>query len=327
MRCNPRSLPALGAALVTLTLISACGGTDSSSSGTPESSGLRELRVGVSATANSLSVYTAEEEGIFAEHNIKVDYVTVTNGAEAIPMLVNDQLDVTIGDGFGTISAATNGLPLSVFGISTIQPSDVTLDPAIIFTKDKSVTVDDLSGKKFAVSALDGYHELSAKSTIDTLGGDSSKVEYVELAPASMADAVESGDVAGALITEPYSTAAEQRGLYPLAPQAVGTQGVSGTLWVATKDSTTNNADVLADFAASVEEAGHLVNKDRDLARTVAATYMTVEPEVINVMRFPTFTDSLTDFSSLNVLVDLALKYKMLDKEPDIDSLTVDLTG
>jgi NitT/TauT family transport system substrate-binding protein len=311
---------------LSLTLLSACGGQDGST-GTSDAGGTRELRVGVPTTANALSAYTAESEGIFAKHNIKVDFVPVVNGAEAIPMLVNDQIDVTLGDGFGTITAAANGLPLSVFGIATIQPSDVSLDPAIIFTRDASVTAKDLSGQKFAVSALDGYHELSSKSTIDTLGGDSGTVEYVELAPASMADAVESGDVAAALLTEPYSTQAEQRGLHPLAPQAVGAQGVSGTLWVATKDFTAKNADVLADFADSVEEAGHAVNEDQDLARSVAATYMTVEPEVIKVMRFPTFTDSVSDFSSLDKLADLALRYKMLDTEPDFDSLTIDVTG
>jgi NitT/TauT family transport system substrate-binding protein len=286
-----------------------------------------ELRVGIPVTANALSAYVAEEEGLFAAQNIEVEFVPVQSGAEAIPMLLNNQIDVTLGDGFGTITAAANGLPLAVFGVATIQPTDLSLDPAIIVTKDASVTVEDLADQKFAVSALGGYHELSSKSTIDTLGGDSSRVQYVELTPATMADAVENGQVAAALITEPYTTQAEQRGLHLLAAQAVGTQGVSGTLWVATQQAAAEHPDTLAAFAAAVEEAGHVVNEDPGLARTVAKTYMTVEPEVIDVMRFPTFTDRLSDTSGLDALVDLAVKYEMLDETPNMDQLVVTAGG
>jgi ABC-type nitrate/sulfonate/bicarbonate transport system substrate-binding protein len=319
-----RSLIALGAAILSIVL-AACSAQDDPG-GFP-TAGPLELRVGVPKTGNALSAYVAQAEGIFAAHNIKAEFVPVVNGAEALPMLVNNQIDVTLGDGFGTITAAGNGLPITVFGIATIQPKDISLDPAIIFTKDDSVKATDFSGKKFAVGALGGYHELAARSTIDTLGGASSKVQYVELAPASMADAVKKGDVAAALITEPYTTQAEKRGLHPLEPQAVGTQGVSGVLWVAKKDYAAKNPDVLEAFADAVEEAGHVVNKDRDLARKVAATFMTVEPEVIKVMRFPTFTDTVSDFSSLERLADLAVLYKMLPKKPDLSLLTLKVNG
>lgn len=326
MQLHSRSLAVLGTAAIGLALLTGCGDEDPATE-TAATGETVQLRVGVPTTANALSAYVAEDIGAFAERDIEVEFVPVLSGAEAIPMLMNDQIDVTLGDGFGTITAAANGLPLAVFGIATIQPSDVTLDPAIIFVKDESVTAQDLAGQRFAVSALAGYHELSSKSTIDTLGGDSSAVEYVELTPATMADAIEGGDVAAALITEPYATQAEQRGLYPLAAQAVGTQGVSGTLWVATQQQAAENADVLAAFSEAVEAAGHAVNEDRELARRVAATYMTVEPEVIEVMRFPTFTDSVTDFASLDRLAELALEYDMLDEQPDFDSLIVELTG
>lgn len=326
MHHHSRFLSTLGAVALASALLNACGTPDNSRA-MPDAGETIELRVGVSTTANSLSAYVAKEEGLFARHNMTVEFVPVLSGAEAIPMLLNNQIDVTLGDGFGAINAATNGLPLAVFGMTTIQPSDISLDPAIIFTRDESVTVADLAGQKFAVSALGGYHELSSQSTIDTLGGDSSTVEYVELTPASMADAIESGQVAAALITEPYSTQAEQRGLHPLAPQAIGTQGVSGLLWMATQEYAANNRAVLDAFAEAVEEAGHLVNENRDLARSVAATYMTVEPKVIDVMRFPTFTESVRDFSSLDRLVELALRYGMLDEEPDLETLIVDVSG
>jgi NitT/TauT family transport system substrate-binding protein len=324
---HSRSFTALAAATLSIALLAACGSQNDDAGGMPTAGETLELRVGVPKTANATSAYLAESQGIFAAHHIKAEFVPVLSGAEALPMLVNNQIDVTLGDGFGTITAAENGLPLTVFGIATIQPKDISLDPAIIFTKDASDTVQDLSGKKFAVAALGGYHELAARSTIDTMGGTSSKVQFVELAQASMAAAIQKGDVAAALLTEPYTTQAEQQGLNLLEPQAVGTQGVSGTLWVSKKDYAAKNPAVLAAFADAVEEAGHLVNNDRDLARKVAATFMTVKPDVIKVMRFPTFTDSVSDFSSLDRLADLAIRYNMLKKVPDFSTLTVKVNG
>ena len=279
------------------------------------------IKVGLPLTANAASAYLAMQ-GAFKDQALDVTPVKITSGAEAIPLLLNGGLDVALGDGIGTLTAASNGVPLAVFGIATVQPKDPNLDPTGLFAADKSVTFKDLNGQPFAVSQLGGAAELIAKAAIDAEGGDSSKVNFVELASEQMAAAIQAGTIKAALITEPYATAAEKQGLYVLdRPTSVGGPGLPATTWITTLQYGAQHADVLARFAKAVQEAGIAANKDSKSARAAAKTYMTAPAAVIDSIRFPVFSENVGDTAGMLDFVKLANKYKVFAKQPDMNQI------
>jgi NitT/TauT family transport system substrate-binding protein len=304
---------AAGAAVVVIA--AGCG-----SSPQPRAAGGRQaVKVGLPGTANATSGYIAGNR-FFNRAGLEFAPVEVTNGAKAIPMLLNGQLDIALGDGMGSLTAAANGVPLQVIGVATQAPADPKLDPTALATADKGVTAARLAGKSVAVSQLGGAPELVAKAAIDAGGGDSSAVKFVELGSAQMVAALKAHRVDAALLTEPNATAAEQQGLPILSrPQSLGEPGLPSTLWVTSKKYAAEHPDVIKKFVAAVQSGGRQANADPAGARKVAATFMSIDPKVLQAIRFPLFAHDVGDTAPVRRFVDLANRYKAFPKQPDLD--------
>jgi NitT/TauT family transport system substrate-binding protein len=300
-----------------------CGSSDDhSQNSVARSAGSGTLvKVGLPQTANATSGYVAGRR-FFKGEGLAFEPVKVANGAKAIPMLLNGQLDIALGDGMGTLTAAANGVPLQVIGIATVAPRDPKLDPTALVTADKGVTAADLAGRSVAVSQLGGAPELVAKSAIDAGGGDSSAVRFVELDPAQMVPALKAHRVDGALVTEPFATAAEQQGLPILSrPQSVGEPGLPSTLWVTSKRYAAEHPDVVKTFVRAVQKGGREANADPAGARSVAATFMDADPKVVQAIRFPVFAEDVGETAPVRKFVDLANRYKAFPRQPDLDQV------
>ncbi|WP_448006700.1 ABC transporter substrate-binding protein [Agromyces bauzanensis] len=313
------------AVLALAPLLAACAGAGSaapSTAGSPDAPAeITTIKVGLPTTANGLAGMLARDEFAEAE-GLKIEVVEVNSGAEAVPMLLNGGLDITLGDGIGTLTASGNGVPLSVFGINSEAPEDLELDPTAIVAADDGITMTNLDGKTLAVSQLGGAAELAAKAAIDAAGGDSSAVTYVELDPAQAIPALKANQIHAALVTEPFATAAEQAGLAVLdRPAASGTPGMPATLWVTSLPYATEHTDVLTRFVAAVQQANDEINADPDAARTYAKSVLEADPKVLDAIRFPYFAAEVADTSGLSDYLDLANTYGIFTKQPDLGKL------
>jgi NitT/TauT family transport system substrate-binding protein len=303
-----------------LGVTSACGGADDQ--GTADSGGLTTLVVGVSPSTTSLPLYLAQQ-GIFEKHGLKVELKTIQSGAEAIPQLLNGSLDIALGDAAGTLSAASNGVPLRAIGIATVGPEAKDDDFSAIATNSDSIkSAADLEGKTVAVNQAGGSAELTARAAVDASGGDSTKVEFVELAFPEMVGSVKAGRVDGAVLVEPFVAAATAEGLnVDIRPQALGTPDIPSTIFVSSAKEAAEKSDAITAFDDAITEAVAATQADADQAVTVAATYTGMTTEQLAATRLPTFFTPTADVSSMNSLLDLMNKYELLAKQPDMGAL------
>lgn len=310
-------------------LLAACGSTPAAPATVPSTSagtgGPNEgttVRVGVPANANAISAHLAVNKKYLEDAGLKVEFMDVTSGAAAIPMLLNGQMDIALGDGIGTLTASSNGVPIAIVGVATTQPSDPKLDSTAIFTSPAITKASDLTGKSFAVSQLGGAAELVAKSAIDAEGGDSAKIEFVEMQAPQMAAAIKADRVAGALLNEPFATTAEKEGLTLLTrPQAAGGPGLPATYWITSQAYGQKNPAVMDSFATGIQKAGREANSNPELAKETASKFLQMEPAVLNAIRLPAFAENVTDTSGLSKYIDLANRYSVLKKQPDLEKL------
>ena len=111
----------------------ACGGPSSDSTGSAggssggSSGGVASVTVGVSPSIASASAYLAAK-GTFAAEGLDVKFSTIQSGAEAIPRLLNGELAFALGDPAGTVTAASNGVELTVTSVATLAPSNPEQD-------------------------------------------------------------------------------------------------------------------------------------------------------------------------------------------------------
>ncbi|MEF2975914.1 ABC transporter substrate-binding protein [Subtercola sp. YIM 133946] len=319
-----RSILAAALAAAVIGLSGCAGQAGAAAPAATASGGLTAITVGVSPSTASAAVYLAQQKE-FAEQGLAVTTTTIQSGAEAIPQLLNGGLTFALGDAAGTITASSNDIGITATGVATVSPTDASKDYSAIMTANPAITsVAGLAGKTVAVNQLKGIAQLTAAAAIDKQGGDSSKVQFVELAFPQMVDALTSGKVDAALIVEPFLSAAKAKGLTTvIAPQSYSVPGLPSTIFVASTAYATANPDIVTRFNKAVGEAGARANADTDLARQIAGTYTTISPDVLKVITLPTYAESAGDTSGMRKLVDLMNTYKFLDNQPDYDTLLV----
>jgi NitT/TauT family transport system substrate-binding protein len=320
-----RTLSLSVSAVALAALVTGCGSSGGQATSATRRAGGSAvgLNVGVPSTANATSAYLAGQK-YFKQEGLSFKPVKVNSGAEAIPMLLKGQIDITLGDGIGTLTAAANGVPIAVIGVGTISPSDPKLDPTAVITADAGTKAPDLSGKKVAVTQLGGAAELVTKAAIDAQGGDSSKVTFVELNPAQISPAIKAGRVAAGLVQEPFATMAEQQGLHVLArPQSEAEPGLPATLWVTSQKYAKQHPDVIAKFNDTIQKAAKEANGDPAVARKVAAGFTDSSAKTLASIRFPVFAENAGATGGVKDVLALANKYKLFSKQPDLNTLIV----
>ncbi len=280
------------------------------------------ITIGVSPSTASAAAYLAQQKE-FGEQGLDVTMATIQSGAEAVPRLLNGELAFALGDAAGTITAASNGVGVSATGVATVSPSDPAQDYSSIVASNPDLKGPaDLSGHTVAVNQLNGIAELTAKAAIDSQGGDSSAVQFVELPFPQMTDAVTAGRVDAALVVEPFLSAAKGAGLHVvLAPQAYAVAGLPSTIFVASQAYANENPDIVKRFNTAVGQAAARANADPALARQIAGTYTQIPAATLSTIALPIYAENAGDVQGLHQLLELMNKYSMLEQQPDMDAL------
>ncbi|MEC7761271.1 MAG: ABC transporter substrate-binding protein [Pseudomonadota bacterium] len=284
---------------------------------------LTKLTVGVSPSTIVVPVYLAQQQGIFAKHGLDVEMGVLQSGAEAIPRLLNGSWDIAVGDAVGTINAVKNRVPLKVIGINSIGAPSSDLDYSALVTRSDSIKgFDTAMGHTIAVNQAGGIAELTARAAIDRSGGDSSKVQFVELPFPQMIEAVAQSRVDGAILVEPFVSMAPGAGLEIAGrPQSTGIPGVPPVFFVASAAGTEAKGDAFRAFLVAIKEANEVAQADGQLSREVAASYSPMTVEQLQNTRLPVFPEDPADMTEVQSLLDLMLKYSLIDQAPDMADL------
>ena len=107
------SLAAVTAAVLSTTLLSACGGGDSGDSG-KSANGLEKTKINVAglAVVDDAALYIARDKGLFKAEGLNVNVTTLTQSTQAIPGLLRGSIDMKSEPGKG--STITLRIPLTL---------------------------------------------------------------------------------------------------------------------------------------------------------------------------------------------------------------------
>ncbi|MFE4664654.1 ABC transporter substrate-binding protein [Streptomyces sp. NPDC056716] len=323
----------LPTALLCLLSVTACGtsaggsGTDATASGAVTS-----LKVGTSPALTNASLYLAAEDGTFARNHVKVTPQVLNSGAQAVPLLLNGQIQFAASDPLSALVAIANNTSLVIVAQGPVVPENSADDPTgLLVPKDSSMReATGTAGKTIAINALNSVSEVSMKAGIDALGGDSSKVKFVEVPFAQMVDAVTAGRVDAVGTTEPYVTEGTEKGLvrasYGGLSQTMG--GVPQLVYLASESYADSNPSVVKSFADSITAANGALENDPEKIRTVGAESTSVPASVLDKITLPTFIASGLTLDQLTRLQDLMVKYGVIDKPvPELAQHVITATG
>lgn len=321
MKLNRRTL-IIGAAL-TATLLAGCGGEDTSTSASASAGGNTKIKVAVVPVADVMPMYLGVSQGIFEKHGLEVEIMQSGGAAAAVPLLLNGEVQFAYGGFQPIVTAASQGVPISIVsgGIARAETPETDIAAIVVKADSPLESMKDLPGHTLAVNALRGGPEFATRVALDKAGLDSNGVTYVEVPLPETIETLQQGRVEAAYVPEPFRTQAIAAGLKVIgAPIYESVPAGSTSAYFSSKQYIGENAKVLANFRAALTEATAYAKDNPDAARAQLVEVAKIPAEVADQINLPNFDAELSEDSLQDTITRLkALGW--IDTEPSLNDL------
>jgi NitT/TauT family transport system substrate-binding protein len=273
------------------------------------------IRIGATTSDAGAGPLYALDGGFFSKANLKVEMTVFTQtSGQVIDAIAGGSLDVGIADPIQVGNAFNRDVPFGFFAAGAEYSTDA---PTTLFCVGKTGQVKsakDLEGQTVAVNGFGSIQELSLREWIHSNGADLANVKFTEIPPAAIAVALERGTVAGAMISEPFLSAAADRVTRLASAFDACARHFYINAWFGNRDWLAKNAETARRLRRAVYDSGRWANQHHDLTVPILAKYLKLEPGTILHMTRAGFGTSL-DLGKIQPVLDLAWRYKVLKKE------------
>jgi NitT/TauT family transport system substrate-binding protein len=208
-----------------LILAAACGGDDTATlddTSTPAAAGAIATPAQTKVTVGYIPIliyapfFIGIDRGYFAEQGIEIDLQALAGGADMLTQTAAGNFDVGaggIGSAYFNLAARAKSLnqgqPIKIAAPLHAERPPLTT-PLVVGTKayeeGKFTQIADLKGKKVAINALGAATEYWLERALNAGGLTSKDVEVVAIPFQNIAQALDSGAIAGAMLGEPFAT-------------------------------------------------------------------------------------------------------------------------
>ena len=332
MRPNGRLKQAALLALMLLAAVAlaACGSDDEESGGgtqAAEKSGEpTSVKLGIVEFTGIAPTQLGIDKGIFEKHGIDLELVPADNPAAISAQVLSGQLDLGFSTTTFHATAAAKGAPLvAVSAVDGLINPDEAVS-AIVVKKDSSIrSPKDLTGKQVAVVALGSELDVLMKKVTDDDGGDSSKVQSVQLPFPQMQAALAAGRVDAIVTTEPFLTISRKAGGRVISePEVELLPNGSVTAYTASKQYIEQNRDVVERFQAAMRESLEYAKANKDEALQAVSKVTGLDAEEAEGQALGTIYDPVLDRPSIEQMQELLLEYELIPQKVPMDELVLE---
>jgi NitT/TauT family transport system substrate-binding protein len=315
-------LAATAAALV----LAACGGSDDASSSNDSAGsggGTTKISVGVIPTADMAPLYLGIEKGFFKAEKLDVAPQQAESGAAIVPSVVSGSNQIGYSNFVSLLTAADKGLPVQALAPAASDGDDPEKDVSQVVVKKGSAikSAADLDGKTIAVNSLKNLGEVVVRESVAKAGGDPDGLKFTELPYADMNAALEQGRVDAIWQLEPFLTSAKADGAVRILSTFVEAvpNSTLGAYFTTTKYAG-EHRDVVQRFNRAIGKSLEYAASHTSEVRDVVQQTLKVPASTAKTMNLPVWTSKM-DASTVQPLADLATKYGVIEKAPDLATL------
>ena len=277
------------------------------------------LRVAYIAVDDEAEAMYAKDAGFFSKAGLNVELTPMENAGAIASAVAAGAVDIGFLPAIVLAIAHSKNVPLIAIAPGSEFTPAGPITSLFIAPTSAIRKAADLNGKTIAVPGLGSIAEFGARTWIDKNGGDATTVKFLEVPFPIMPEALKSGRVDAAMITEPFLTAAK-RGEHILAAtpfNAIAPEFAFGD-WVTTPQWAKDHADIVARFASAMHATAQWANKNQAASGIILQKYTKIDPALVSTMSRSQYADHLSTFT-LQPIVDLAAKYKAFPAFPAAD--------
>jgi NitT/TauT family transport system substrate-binding protein len=271
-----------------------------------------DVTAAVLPTLDSVPVRLALEEGLFQDEGLNVKLVNGAQGAGNVLMAMGGAVDFAFTSYTPAILAAANGVQVRIVADSSALAPGNSVIMAVPESGVRKIS--DLRGRRVGVVGRSTMAYLLVAAVLDANDVPLTSVEFVEKSFPDTLPALDSGNIAAALLTEPFATrAAKDIGAKIISETSAGAmEEISLTGYVASGRFVRENPKTVAAFSRALQRASNLAAKRRDLVEPIAAKAAKTDRGTASIMRMTVFRSALPP-KQLRRVIDAMVDYDMLD--------------
>lgn len=270
------------------------------------------LRLGTGKFANTAPQVVNPE--IFAEQGITLDITYAQSGAAVVPGVVGGSYDIGYGSAVAVVQAVEQGVPIKM-----IATADISVGSLVVLADSGIETASDLEGKTIATNALKTTVDFETRVVVDEKGGDASKLTFIEVPfPAQLA-ALDSGNIAAAVLPEPFLSQAAADPKYKVLFSIFDIKDPNLTnCYFASVSFLEKSPDVAERFVTAILESNAYALANPDKAREAVSQITEAPLAAIANIELPAWITEPIDEKQVERLIDRMAQWDMIAKKPPV---------
>ncbi len=246
------------------------------------------LRMAVLPIMDTLPMLVAESEGLFAKHNVQVEFVPVASAPERDQVLQAGQADGTVNETLSVMFFNKEGVQMQVVRFAHMATPESGHFFILASAQSGISDVEGLKGAEIGISQGTIIEYLTDRLLMaEGFTAEDIQTVAVPKIPDRMA-LLGSGELQAAVLPDPLGALAEQQGAkiilddrqYP----AYGASVISFR-----KEVIDRHPETIRSFLAAVEEAVTLINSEPERFTDLLSEKKLVPPPLLKTYRIPTF--------------------------------------
>lgn len=270
------------------------------------------IRVAVVPGDISAQCWYAQDLGFFKQAGLNVDVSPIASGAAISSAVASGALDIGFSQTVSIALGHGRGLPFEIIAPANLNVASAPTAGILAVKSDSTIkTGKDFEGKTIAVGGIGNLTDIGVKYWIDTHGGDSTKVRFLELPLPQQADAVRAGRVDAATLDALGFASAGT----PLRRLSATFDGASPNfivaVWFSTHSWIAAHPVTLRKFIVAMTQAAVWGNTHRAKSAQIVAKHTGVSVTALQQATRVTYGTSLTA-AALQPNIDISAKYGLL---------------
>lgn len=268
------------AALIASLILSACG-----SAAAPEPV---TLKVAILPVLDVLPMLVADAEGLYARHDLVVEFVPVGSAPERDQLITAGQVDAVMNEILSVMFLNQDQIQVQAVRFARAATPEQAIFK-IDVAKDSGITdVSGLAGVPIGVSQGTVIEYLTERLLqAEGLSGDQIQVLAVPKIPDRMS-LLASGELKAAMLPEPFSTLAVQSGAAVVLDDSTHPE-YSHSILTFRKELIDQQPEAVSAFLAAVEEAVALINADPQKYAGLMVEKQLVPAPLAETFKVPTY--------------------------------------
>lgn len=313
----------IGIVIASMLSLSACAGSgdpgDQGSAG-PTEDAITKITVGVIPIGDTAPAWLGKEKGFFAEEGLDITIQPTTGGAAAVPGVVSGSYDFAFGNYVSGMVANDKGLDLKYVANGASATGDPGFQAVIVRDDSPIKSAKDLAGKRVSVNNLANINDTTIRGVVDDDGGDSSTIEFVEVAFPDAVAAVENKQVDAATVNPFVPSMLETGKRVIMFNFSAFDPNLDVAGYFTTAETVKNKPELVEAFQTAMNKSLDYAQEHPDEVRQIMTTYTKFTPELLENMTLPQFRSEFNR-ESLEKLGAAAVSYGTLSAAPDLDAL------